>query len=75
MNWAILLHVKNLGIKNVSFIGRYRQFYLEGFSDPVSEYAAKEEFHNEWKKIRTDYKFVFVKASRSLELETLLNIV
>jgi UDP-N-acetylmuramoyl-tripeptide--D-alanyl-D-alanine ligase len=75
MHKEIAIHVKELGIRNISFLGRYRQFYLEGFPEPVSEYASKEEFHNEWKKIRTQYKFIFVKASRSLELETLINIV
>ncbi len=68
-------HLKSNGVKNVSFIGRYKDFYLKGFSDPVSTHLNKEEFHDEWKKIRKNYKFVFVKASRSLQLESLMSIV
>jgi UDP-N-acetylmuramoyl-tripeptide--D-alanyl-D-alanine ligase len=68
-------HLASLGIKNVSFIGRYKDFYLEGFHDPLSSYLLKEDFHEEWKSIRKKYKFVFVKASRSLQLESLMSIV
>lgn len=75
MHKEIAQHVKNLGIKNVSFIGRYRDFYLEGFSSPTSSFLKKEEFHNDWQTIRKNYKFIFVKASRSLQLETLMSIV
>ncbi len=75
MHKEIARHVKDLGIKNVSFIGRYREFYLRGYPDPVSSHHTKEEFHEEWKKIRKNYKYVFVKASRSLQLETLMTIV
>ena len=75
MHKEIAKHVKDLGITNVTFIGRYREFYLRGYPDPVSSYHTKEEFHEEWKKVRANYKFVFVKASRSLQLETLMTIV
>ncbi len=75
MHKEIAEHVKKLGIKNVSFIGRYRDFYLEGFPQPTSSYLKKEEFNNEWASIRKNYKYIFVKASRSLQLETLMSIV
>ncbi len=71
----IAQHLQILGIKNVSFIGRYKDFYLSGFNNPKSAHLKKEEFHDEWKAIRKNYKYVFVKASRSLQLETLLSIV
>jgi UDP-N-acetylmuramoyl-tripeptide--D-alanyl-D-alanine ligase len=64
-------HAKDIGIKNITFIGRYRKFYLDGFSNPTSEFATKEEFIDSFKKIKKDYRYVFVKASRSLQLETL----
>lgn len=75
MHKEIAEHVKGLGIKNVTFIGRYREFYLNGYANPVSHYLTKEEFYPEWKELRSKYKFVFVKASRSLQLETLMTIV
>jgi UDP-N-acetylmuramoyl-tripeptide--D-alanyl-D-alanine ligase len=68
-------HLKFLSIENVTFIGRYKEFYKAGFAHPQSTYLNKEDFHEEWKKIRKKYKFIFVKASRSLQLETLLSIV
>lgn len=75
MHEQIAKHVKDLGIKNVTFIGRYREHYLKGFSNPLGHYLKKEDFSSEWKEVRKKYKFIFIKASRSLELETLLNIV
>ncbi len=75
MHQQIAQHVKSVGIKNVTFIGRYREFYLKGYPNPVSSYQTKEEFYQEWKLLRKKYKYVFVKASRSLQLETLMTIV
>lgn len=68
-------HVKSLSLKNVTFIGRYKDFYLQGFPDPKSSYLKKEDFHEEWKQVRKSFKFIFVKASRSLQLESLMSIV
>lgn len=68
-------HLKNQGIKNVSFIGRYVKYYLQGYENPKSSYLLKEDFLEDWKVIRKKYKYVFVKASRSLQLESLMSIV
>jgi UDP-N-acetylmuramoyl-tripeptide--D-alanyl-D-alanine ligase len=65
-------HVKNLGIKNITFIGRYAKHYIEGFPNPKSYFATKEEFKENFKTIKNDFRYVFIKASRSLELETLV---
>ncbi len=75
MHKEIADHVKNLGIKNITFIGRFKDFYMEGFPHPTSSYLTKEEFTSEWKKIRSGYRYIFVKASRSLQLETLMTIL
>ena len=75
MHKDIAKHVSNLGIRNISFIGRYKDFYLEGYPSPKSSFLKKEEFHDEWTNIRKKYKYIFVKASRSLQLETLMNVV
>jgi UDP-N-acetylmuramoyl-tripeptide--D-alanyl-D-alanine ligase len=74
MHKEIAAHVKELGIKNVTFIGRYREFYKEGYPNPTSNYLTKEEFRDEWIQIKKKYKFIFIKASRSLELETLMKV-
>lgn len=75
MHKEIAQHISSLGIHNITFIGRYRDFYKNGLSNPTSAFATKEEFYDDWKKIRKDYKYVFVKASRSLQLESLIGIV
>lgn len=68
-------HLKTQQVNNVTFIGRYREYYQAGYQNPKSSYLKKEEFYEEWKNIRKSYKYVFVKASRSLQLETLMSIV
>jgi UDP-N-acetylmuramoyl-tripeptide--D-alanyl-D-alanine ligase len=75
MHQDIAQETKNLGIKNISFIGRYKEFYLKGQPNPTSHHQTKESFHEEWKKVRKKYKFIFVKASRSLQLESLMTIL
>lgn len=74
MHKEIATHVKELGIKNVTFLGRYREFYKEGYPNPTSNYLTKEEFKDEWIKIKKSYKFIFIKASRSLQLESLMKV-
>ena len=74
MHKEIAGHVLSLGIKNVSFLGRYREFYKSGYPNPTSSYLTKEEFKEEWQQVKKKYKFIFIKASRSLQLETLMNI-
>jgi UDP-N-acetylmuramoyl-tripeptide--D-alanyl-D-alanine ligase len=71
----IAKHLKQSNIENVCFIGRYKEFYLEGFGPTAKSYLKKEDFYEEWKSIRKKYKYVFIKASRSLQLETLMSIV
>jgi UDP-N-acetylmuramoyl-tripeptide--D-alanyl-D-alanine ligase len=68
-------HIKKIGITNVTFIGRYRSFYTLGFSNPTSQFETKEEFSEAFKSVRKDFKYIFIKASRSLKLESLLRIV
>ena len=74
MHKDIANHVKELGIKNLTFLGRYKEYYKEGYPNPVSSYLTKEEFMNEWIKIKKSYKFIFIKASRSLQLESLMKV-
>ena len=74
MHKEIANHVKELGIKNLTFLGRYREFYKDGYPNPLSSYLTKEEFRDDWVKIKKSYKFIFIKASRSLQLESLMNL-
>ena len=71
----IAKHLKLAGAENVYFIGRYKEYYLEGFGPTAKSYLKKEDFYEDWKSVRKNYKYVFIKASRSLQLETLMSIV
>lgn len=74
MHKEIAEHMESSGINNVAFIGRYKDFYKKGYTKEAMAFGSKEEFIKDWKKIKKKYKFIFIKASRSLKLETLLNI-
>lgn len=66
--------VKNEGFKNVFFVGRYAQHYLEGFPEAAGRASAlefKPEYRSECLK---NYEIHFIKGSRSLQLESLFDI-
>lgn len=66
--------VKELGFKNVYFVGRYRQDYLKGFPEAHGKESAaifKNEFNE---SVLNKYRFHFIKGSRSLQLESLFDI-
>jgi UDP-N-acetylmuramoyl-tripeptide--D-alanyl-D-alanine ligase len=67
-------YLKESGVKNVCFIGRFRDFYLKTFTSGAQGFLTKDEFKDEWISARKKYKYIFIKASRSLQLETLLNL-
>lgn len=75
MHIEIATLAKELGIKNITFLGRYSPFYLKGYPNPKNSFEKKEDFYEEWRQVRKRYKFIFIKASRSLQLETLMSIV
>ncbi len=66
--------VNQLGIDQVAFIGRYAKYYDEGFGGGQKVFESKKSFENEWTSINKKFKFFFIKASRSLQLESLLDI-
>jgi UDP-N-acetylmuramoyl-tripeptide--D-alanyl-D-alanine ligase len=66
--------LRELGVSNVAFIGRYGEFYNKGFNGVQNIFESKKAFEKEWEKISKKFKFFFIKASRSLQLESLLDI-
>lgn len=67
--------VQKLKVENVAFVGRYRAFYEQGHLAPHLAVASTDEFlKNHWGKISKQFKFIFLKGSRSLQLEKLLDI-
>ena len=66
--------LKKLGASRVVFIGRYSQFYREGFGDGCRCYAVKQEYEKDWQNDFDGAGYFFIKGSRSLQLESLIAI-
>jgi len=64
---------KLLGALNPIFIGRYSQFYKNGFKADCLALETIEEFKNDyWSQLIKFKKYIFIKGSRSLQLESLI---
>ena len=61
-----------LGFKNVYFVGRYSQFYWQG-REGGKAVGELEVFRGRWDEIAPLYDYVFLKGSRALQLESLLD--
>lgn len=67
--------LKKKGVTEVSFIGRFREFYQKGYTLDSHLYQNAQEFKDgDWKNFQNRYKFFFFKGSRSLQLERILDI-
>lgn len=63
----------------IVFIGRYYNEFLQGNnlleqSDAVRTFKTLESYQKSWSKERSKYSYLFLKASRSLHLESLIGI-
>lgn len=62
-------------VKNVAFIGKYSQHYQTGYRGNSQQFANALQFKQEaWQEVQKKFKFFFFKGSRSLQLETILDI-
>lgn len=61
------------GFQNVVFIGRYFSFYLSGQPDGFG-FSSVEDFRENCPAFINTSKLLFLKGSRSLQLESLLDI-
>jgi len=66
--------LKNLQVLNVAFIGRYGEHYSRGFGEGKNIFDSKKSFEKEWDFISKKFNYFFIKASRSLQLESILDI-
>lgn len=66
--------LEQLGAQQVIFIGRYNAYYREGFRKECQFFAKREDFNQKWPELRQKFSYFFLKASRSLQLESLLDI-
>ncbi|EPZ50258.1 Mur ligase central domain protein [Bacteriovorax sp. BAL6_X] len=66
--------LNDLGIKNSIFIGRFANFYQNKFGGASETYINLEDFISNWPTVLNSYDYIFLKASRSLQLERLIDI-
>lgn len=59
---------------SVVFVGRHSSDYRSGFSSNCSEFDSSQALLESYEECVAKYKFVFIKGSRSLQLETILDI-
>ena len=61
--------------KNFYFIGKFASQYNKGCGGKGSEYSSAESFKKDFEKtVLKNHKYVFIKGSRSLQLESLVDI-
>ncbi len=60
--------------KHVYFIGRFTSFYEEGFQNSCRSFPQVSEVKDIFSEILSRFKCVFIKGSRSLQLESLVDI-
>ncbi len=66
--------LRSFGVVNVVFVGRYAGYYQSGFGGNALIYQDKKNLENDWKNLTENVEFIFLKASRSLQLESLIDI-
>ncbi|WP_127715362.1 UDP-N-acetylmuramoyl-tripeptide--D-alanyl-D-alanine ligase [Halobacteriovorax sp. HLS] len=65
--------LEGLGVKSASFIGKFSGFYQKGMACGKS-YETKEGFNDAWPELLKQHKAFFIKGSRSLQLESIIDI-
>jgi len=64
------MHLKNIGARNVVFIGKYSKYLALGFGDKCQKYINSSEF-NLLSLQNQNISYVFVKGSRGVKLENI----
>ena len=62
-----------LGAKSASFVGNYSAYYKNSFKSG-NVYSSRELLVDAWPTIYKEHRAFFIKASRSLQLESLIDI-
>ena len=61
-------------IGQVVFVGRYAKFYQSGYGEKAIVFDNAQQVRDEFNKLRNSFSHVFIKGSRSLQLESILDI-
>ncbi len=74
MHQDITKKLISIGAKNIAFVGKYSSYYGKGHENEYDIFESKEELLKNWPKILNKAEYFFIKASRSLQLESLIDI-
>ncbi|CAM9882952.1 unnamed protein product, partial [Chrysoparadoxa australica] len=66
--------LQGLGAGAVVFVGRFASFYQKGFGDKCHTFPSVKDFEVAFSGLNLGAKEIFVKGSRSLQLESILDI-
>lgn len=61
-----------LNIDNALFVGRYSAAYQLGFKKKSKEFSSTKDLVLEWPQLKEKWDYFFIKGSRSLHLESLM---
>lgn len=67
-------YLSELKVHNVAFVGKFCKSYKKGFGQDCEVFNNKQELMKRWNNYKDKFKFFFFKGSRSLQLETLMDI-
>ena len=64
--------MNELKIENAVFIGKFGHFYLNIFKGEGISYRTVQDFQISWEEVILSFDIIFLKASRTLQLESLI---
>jgi UDP-N-acetylmuramoyl-tripeptide--D-alanyl-D-alanine ligase len=64
--------IQGKGINHVTFVGRYVEYFRKGYTLPLKAYPSVKEIDKT--KLLNSSKIIYLKGSRSIKLETLVDI-
>lgn len=74
LHQEIGLFLNELGAQNAIFVGVHAKDYREKFKIAGTDYETSDKLLKDWPKLENRYKYIFIKGSRSLQLEKVLGI-
>jgi UDP-N-acetylmuramoyl-tripeptide--D-alanyl-D-alanine ligase len=66
--------LSSLGIKRALFVGRFASCYEKGFKGEAKNFDSVQDVAAAWQEIECSANYFFIKGSRSLQLESLIDI-
>jgi UDP-N-acetylmuramyl pentapeptide synthase len=67
--------LKEMKVTNAIFVGRFAKDYANGFENEAKTFSNTAQLKAEWKEISKSFSSVFLKGSRTLQLESLMTFL